>query len=126
MPRFQFVTIAVLLCVALGIWFAFLRPAPIRTATGVIRSKTFQPAGAYVQYQPGDRSGFQTPTTIATAENFVLGIQVEGQPKELGYALNAVAASAFEVGQAVRIEYQERGIRPFWSRVYVTGIQPMN
>ncbi len=124
MVKFQIVVAAVFLGLALGIWAAFLRPVPVRTARGVIRGKSFEAAGEYVQYQPGNRAGFYTPTTIPTSEHFVLRIQVDGQPKEIGYALNTVAAGAFQVGQPVRVDYQERGVPPFWHRIYITSVQP--
>jgi hypothetical protein len=108
------------------IWLAFLRPVPVRTATGIIRSKTFTPAGQYVQYPVGDRQGFRSPTTIQMAEHFVLGIQVEGQSDQFRYAVNTTAAVAFDIGRRVDIEYQTRGIPPFWSRVYVLDAQPEN
>lgn len=123
MPKFQFVMASAFLVLALGIWVVFLRPAPLRTATGTIQSKTFQPAGAYVQYQPGTRQGFYTPTTIPTSEHFVIGIRVPGQPTELRYAANPTEASGLEIGQQVRVDYQERGVPPLWRRVYVITLK---
>jgi hypothetical protein len=108
------------------IWLVFLRPVPIRTASGVIRSKEFSPSGQYVQYPVGDRQGFRTPTTIQLAEHFVLGIDVDGRPDGFSYAVNTTAATAFDVGQRVNIEYQTRGLPPFWQRVYVLDAKPVN
>jgi hypothetical protein len=126
MPRFQLIVAAAFLMLALGIWFVFLRPATLQTATGVIRSKTFEPAGEYVQYQPGSRQGFYAPTTILTSEHFVIGIQVPGRSSELRYAANPTEASGLEIGQEVRIEYQERGVPPIWRRVYVVTLKRPN
>lgn len=126
MAKFQLIVAPVFLVLALGIWFVFLRPAPLRTAMGIIRSKTFEPAGSYVQYQPGSRQGFYAPTTIPTSEHFVIGVQVPGQSTELRYAANPAEASALEIGQQVRVEYQERGVPPIWNRVYVIALKRGN
>jgi len=122
-PKFQLIVAPAFLVLALGIWFVFLRAAPLRTATGIIRSKTFAPAGEYVQYQPGTRQGFYTPTTIPTSEHFIIGIHVPGQPAELRYAANPTEAAGLRVGQQVRVEYQERGVPPIWNRVYVINLK---
>lgn len=122
-PKIQLIVASAFLVVALGIWVVFLRPAPLRTATGIVRSKTFQASGAYVQYQPGTRQGFYTPTTIPTSEHFIIGIQVPGYPTELRYAANPTEASGLEIGQQVRVDYQERGIPPVWNRVYVIDLK---
>jgi hypothetical protein len=122
----QLIMSGVFLAVGGLIWVAFLRPAPIRTASGTIRSKEFSPAGQYVQYPVGDRQGFRTPTTIKLAEHFVLDIDVDGQSGPFRYAVNTTAATAFDVGQRVNIEYQTRGLPPFWKRVYVLDAKPAN
>jgi hypothetical protein len=117
---------AIFLGVAGVIWLAFLRPAPIHTTAGVIRSKDFATGGQYVQYPVGSRPGFRTPTTIQLADHFVLTIEVDGQSKAFRYAVNTTAAAAFDVGQRVNIEYQTRGLPPFWQRVYVLDARPAN
>ena len=109
--------------VALVIWWVFLRPVPVAIGQGMVRSKTFRPAGAYVQYPVGDRQGFWAPTTIPTAEHVVLGIAVGGQPEELRYPVSPSAAAGFDIGQYVAVEYQERGLPPFWRRSYVLDVK---
>jgi len=47
---------------------------------------------------------------------------VPDRTTELRYAINPVAAAEFDVGQAVRVEYQERGIPPLWQRIYVVAL----
>jgi hypothetical protein len=76
-----------------------------------------------VQYPVGDRKGFWAPATIPRAEHFVLGISVEGQPDELHYPISPRAASSYMVGQWVSVEYQKRGIPPFWQRSYVNDVK---
>ena len=122
----QLIMSGVFLGVAGVIWFAFLRPVPVRTASGVVRTKTFRPEGQYVQYPVGNREGFRTPTTIQLAEHYVLDIEVDGQTGEFRYAVNTAGAAAFDVGQQVNIEYQTRGLPPFWRRVYVLDATPAN
>ncbi len=119
----ELVMAGVFLAVGAVIWLVFLRPVPIRTTEGVIRSKTLKPAGEYVQYPVGNRQGFRSPTTIQLAEHFVLGIQADGQSDEWTFAVNTAAAPAFEIGQRVTMEYQRRGLPPFWQRVYVLDAQ---
>ncbi len=124
MPKFQLVFSAVFLAAAAGIWLVLLRPVPARTATGVIRSKTFAPAGEYVRYESGNR--YAQRTSIPMAEHFVLGIQVPGRSEELRYPVDPRAAATFEIGETVRVQYLERGLRPFWQRAYVTDVQRGN
>jgi hypothetical protein len=124
MPSKEMILAGVFLSFAVGIWLVFLRPVPVETATGTVRSKTFKPAGEYVQYQPGSRSSFRSATRIPIAECYVLGIEVTGEQDELRYAVNTTAATRFEVGQRVNIQYQRRGVPPFWRRVYVTDVTP--
>jgi len=123
MPKFQLAMAGIFLGFAVVIWLAFLRPVPVRSAVGVVRSRALAPAGEYVQYQPGSRSSFHTPTTISMPEHYVLGIQLDGHRTEMRYAANPVEASNFAVGQRVSVEYQERGLPPFWRRSYITDLK---
>jgi|SRR5688500_18713086 hypothetical protein len=120
----QLIMAGVFLAVGAVIWLVLLRPVPVKTATGVVRTKTFKPAGQYVQYPPGDRQGFRSPTTIQLAEHYVLDIDVSDQSDEFRYAINTAGAAAFDVGQRVNIEYQTRGLPLFWRRVYVLDAKP--
>jgi hypothetical protein len=105
------------------IWFTFLRPVPVQTAVGIIRSKSFKPAGEYWQQPVGNRDGFWTATRIPIAECYIFGIQVDGRAGEARASLNIVTAQAFNVGQRVQIEYVERGLPLIWKRVYVTEMR---
>lgn len=125
MPTKEMVLAGIFLSFAAVIWLVFLRPVPVEKLTGIIRTKVFKPAGEYMQYQPGNRTSFRTPTRIPIEECYVLGIEVEGERDEFKYAVNTTAATRFEVGQRVVIEYQRRGFPPFWRRVYVTDVQPI-
>lgn len=119
------ILVALLFALIAGLlWFAFLRPVPVQTALGVIRSKSYKPAGEYWQQPVGNREGFWTPTRIPIAECYVFGILVEGRPGEARIARNTVEARAFNVGQRVQIEYVERGLPPIWKRIYVSDMKP--
>ena len=109
--------------VALVVWWVFLRPVPVVVGQGMVRNKTYRPAGTYVQYPVGDRQGFWAPTAIPTAEHVVLDISVEGQSEELRYPVSPNAAANFDIGQHVAVEYQERGLPPFWRRSYVLDVK---
>lgn len=104
---------------ALLLWFVFLRPVAVRTAQGVIMHKIFKPAGEYVQYPVGMRSAFFAPSRIPIAESYVFTIQVDEIAADVAVALNTLAAEEFNVGQKVKIEYQERSLPGLWRRVYV-------
>jgi hypothetical protein len=108
------------------IWFTFLRPVPVQTALGVIRSKSFKPAGEYWQQPAGNREGFWIPTRIPIVECYVFGILVEGQTGEARVSLNTIASQAFNVGQRVQIEYVERGLPRVWRRISVMRIKRLN
>ena len=104
---------------ALLMWFVFLRPVERKTAHGVITNKIFKPAGQYVQYPVGLRSAFFAPSRIPIAECYVFTIQVDELAADVGVALNTLAAEGYDVGQRVKIEYQERSLPGIWRRVYV-------
>jgi hypothetical protein len=117
-------TLALVFALIAGLmWFAFLRLAPAQTALGVIRSKSYKPAGEYWQQPVGNRDGFWTPTRIPIAECYIFGILVEGWPGEARIARNTVEARAYNVGQRVQIEYVERGLPLIWKRIYVTDMK---
>ena len=104
----------------LTIWFVFLRPVERKTAQGVITHKIFKPAGQYVQYPVGMRSAFFTPSRIPIAECYVFTIQVDDLAADVAVALNTLAADEYNVGQKVKIQYEERSLPGIWRRVYVT------
>ena len=115
----QLITAGTFLVTGAVIWLVFLRPVPLQTTRGVVRSKTFHAAGEYLQYPPGSRQGFRNPTKITMAEHFVLEIEVPDSKEPFRYAVNAALAPGFEVGQKVELDYQRRGVPGFWRRVYV-------
>jgi hypothetical protein len=123
MANLMIVVALVFALIAGLIWFAFLRPTPVQTAVGVIRSKSFKPAGEYWQQAVGNRDGFWTATRVSIAECYIFGIQVDGRVGEARVSLNTVESQAFDIGQRVQIEYVERGLPLIWKRVYVTGMK---
>jgi len=110
---------AIFVLLAAGIWVVFLRPVERRTVQGVITYKIFKPAGQYIQYPVGMRDSFYSPNTIPIAECYVFGIHVNEPVLDVGYVMNTVAATNFEVGQSVTLEYQERSLPFLWKRIYV-------
>jgi hypothetical protein len=109
---------------AILIGCAFLKTSPPQTGTGVIRSKTGYGGGTYSQQQVGAQRGFRASTSIPVAPSYTFEVAVEGLPEMARCSLNTVAAEKFEVGQKVRVEYLVRGTKPFWSRVYITNMEP--
>ena len=116
---------AVLGLFALAMWVVFLRPAPTATATGVITSKIYKPAGEYVQYPAGlRRESFYGPNRIPVAECYILVIHVDDLHADVGYAANTIEAKNYTVSQAVSLRYQLRGIPGVWGRFFVLGLTP--
>ncbi|HEX4322694.1 MAG TPA: hypothetical protein VHZ52_17395 [Acidobacteriaceae bacterium] len=108
-----------------GTWFAFLRPAEVKVASGIIRSKIHKPAGEYVQYPSGsNRDSFYGPNRIPIAECYILVIHVDALSADVGYAANIPESQNYEVGQHVTLHYLVRGIPGIWRRVYVTSLAP--
>ena len=101
------------------IWAVFLRPIPVRTASGVIVKKTFKPADTYWEYPVGLDRGFRTANPIPIAEAEVMELTLDGFEGPAYYALNTVASKAFEVGQRVKVQYKERTIPFAWKRLYI-------
>jgi len=108
---------------ALCIGCVFLRTSQPKTAFGIIRSKTGYGGGTYSQQQVGMQRGFRTATQIPTAPSYSFEVEVEGLPEKARCSLNTDAATAFEVGQRVRVEYIVRGMKPIWSRIFVTRME---
>ena len=106
--------------IAIVIWFIFLRPVPIQTASGTITQKSFKPAGTYWQY-PSDatRGGFRMATPIPIAEAYVFEIKTNGFDSPIFFSMNTVASESFHVGQRVEIRYRLRGVPFLPKRVYV-------
>jgi hypothetical protein len=124
MPYALLIVAAAFALSAAAISCLFLSPVRTQTAHGVIVSKTFKPAGTYSQYPVGVRPGFRTANEIPIAECYVFEINVDGMPASVHYALNTVASEQFQVGQRVRVEYQQRGIPLLWSRIYILDMKP--
>ena len=113
---------AIFALAALLLWFVFLRPVERKTAQGVITHKILKPAGQYVQYPAGMRTAFFAPSRIPIAECYVFTIQVDDLAADVAVALNTLAAEEYEVGQRVKIQYQERSLPGIWRRVYVMQV----
>ena len=115
---------AVLLAlVSLLIGCVFLKTSPARTGTGVIRAKTGYGGGTYSQQQVGAQRGFRTASQIPIAPSYTFEVELEGVPDRATCSLNTDAAKEFEVGQKVKVEYIVRGMKPIWSRVFITRME---
>lgn len=115
----------VMLAVAIGIWFVFLRPVPTAMARGVVIEKFYRPEGTYWQYHAGDRRGFRGPTPIAIAESYSLTLQWDHAPRTAQVSVNMAESDRFQIGTPVQFEYVIRGIPLFWTRVYVLNVSPL-
>jgi len=109
--------------VALLAFAVFLRPVETKTSTGAITGKLFQPGTTYTQsHASGDR-GFQSSTSIPIAESYLFYIRIDGIAAPGRISLNTIASKNFQVGQRVRVEYEERGIPLIWKRLYVNAME---
>lgn len=124
MTKFYLITAVVFGLLFLVLWVVFLRPVNTLTGTGVIASKTFRENATYWQAQPGLSRGMRTPTPIPIAEAYVFDVQLDGGGEPISIALNTQAAQSFNEGDRVRVEYQRRGVPPFWERAYVLSMEP--
>jgi hypothetical protein len=121
----RIVLIAALLALAALLWFAFVRRVPQESALATIRSKTFREAGTYTQQQVGAQRGFRTPTSIPIAESYVFELRLEGEADPVLASFNTVKSRQFEVNQRVRVDFVRRGFPPFWQRVAVVDMFPV-
>jgi hypothetical protein len=125
-PKTQLIFALFMLLVAGSIWLVFLRPVPMLSARGVIKSKTYSPATEYTQYQSGNRSGFRQPTKIPIADGYLVDIRVKGWKKSVIARLNSSEAQRYEVGTQVGFDYEERGIPLLWNRIYVLKVKVLS
>jgi hypothetical protein len=121
----RIILIAALLALAALLWFALVRRVPQESALATIRSKTFREAGTYTQQQVGAQRGFRTPTSIPIAESYVFELRLEGEADPVLASFNTVKSRQFEVNQRVRVDFVRRGFPPFWQRVAVVDMFPV-
>jgi hypothetical protein len=118
---------AALLAIFAGVmWYAFLRPVKEETATGTITAKIYKPEGTTTIQQTGANRGFRSPTVVPVADAYIFQIDVSGLDKPAAIALNTILSRDFEVGQHVRVHYVHRGIPPFWRRIVITRMEPLD
>jgi hypothetical protein len=110
--------------VFVALWVVFLRPVSTLTGTGTIASKTFRENATYWQTQPGLDRGMRTPTPVPIAEAYLFEITLDQGGEVVTYALNTQASQSFNEGERVVVQYQRRGVPPFWERAYVLTMEP--
>jgi hypothetical protein len=116
MTTWLLLALAVLAMLFAGVmWYAYVRPVPERSDSGVITSKTFIPARTIEHYQGGARSESFSRQKIMMPDSYLFGIRVQGRGETVQISIAAPAGAKFEVGQNVRVRYAERGI-PLLSR----------
>ncbi len=113
----------ILLGLAAGIWYVFIRPVPLHQASGQVIDMIYKPAGKYWQYQPsGTQRGFNTPTAITTNEGYILTIRIDGVAT-LGKALvSKLDKDTYRVGDQVKVEYVQRGVPGIWARINIIKV----
>jgi hypothetical protein len=110
--------------VAGGFFYAFVRPVPEQTATGVITARTFAAAETRSRTTPTVRGPSVAERRVELPDRYQFTIRLDGEPMSVRYGIEAHAAEPFAVGQRVTVRYQRRGLRPLWERVYVSTMEP--
>jgi len=113
-------------CLVAVSYFAFLRPAVSRMADAAIERKTFSPSHTITRYDASSaaRRQYWNQQSFTIPDSWVFDLRIEGVMAPAKFSLEKSAGEAFHVGQRVRVKYQERGIPPFWKRVYVLEMKP--
>ena len=106
-------------------WFIFVRSVPVAHADARIRARTFSPAHTISRYQASSAATRQSwnRETFQIPDSYVFDLQIDGLPLAARFSLEKSAGEPFRVGQRVHVTYQERGIPPFWKRVYVLKME---
>lgn len=125
MDSWKLVGIVALAALSGLLWLAFIRRAPEESAPATIVSKTFQAASTYTQQPVGANRGFRTPTTIPIPESYLFELKLDDRADPLRASINVVKSRQLEVGQRVRVQFKRRGIPPFWQRVTVVDVMPL-
>jgi hypothetical protein len=109
-PVFLLSLAAVALVFAGAMWILYVRPASQQSAAGVITQKNFQPARTLTRTQGGPLRESWTREHFTVPDTYVFTIRLDGEDREVTYAVVAQAAEHFQVGQKVTIRYEERGL----------------
>ena len=110
----------------LVIWLVFLRPVPEQSGTGVIEDKVFQAAHTVSRPPSGTRRQDWSSRQMQMPDQYVFSIRLEERTTVASYAIGAAGADHFDIGQTVRVRYQQRGLPPFWTRLYILEMTPLS
>lgn len=111
------------LIVSIAVWAVFLRPVARHTGRGTVRSRTYFEEGTYWQTHVGVSRGLRTPTPIPIAGGYTFLIELEGSGEEVSCSLSTLESEGYSTGDRVEVEYERRGVAPFWMRVYVLSMR---
>ena len=128
-PRIALPLALIMLLVAVSIWYIYLRPVPEKQGTGVITSFQFLPAETVERSVPRlMRSLEYMPrhTRYSLPDRYVYQIGLEPQGIEAMYTVPTPNSPEFEVGQRVKLVYQERYIPFRGRRVFVKEMSPLD
>lgn len=123
------IVVAVVALLAAGaIWFVLVRPVEQQTAAGVIVGRQFaaeetQETTIPRAYKPLER--VPQTRTYKLPDRYVYDIILDGRDQPVRYWARVVEGHNMEVGQRVRVVYVQRGIPPFWAKLYVERIEPL-
>jgi hypothetical protein len=103
-------------------WYGFVRYVPQLSGSAIITSKTFQPAHTVKRFQGGARRESWTQEEFRVPDGYVFQLNVDGLQAPVYYSCDARAAATYEVGQKVRVQYEERGFPLMSKRIRVIGM----
>jgi hypothetical protein len=119
---FVLLSAAVAAFLSLGMWYAFVRPVRQVSYNGVITMKSFQPAHTVKRLQAGANRQSWTEEEIRVPDSYVFQLSLDGLPTPAEYSLDAQTAEGYQVGQRVKVQYEERGFPLMSKRIRVIAM----
>jgi len=112
----------IMMLVAAGLWYVFVRPVPTKRGTGLITACRYLPAQTVERSVPRlMRSLEYMPrhTRYSLPDRYVYQIRLDRAGIEAVYASPTGNEAEFEVGRRVKLVYQERYIPLRGRRIFV-------
>jgi hypothetical protein len=115
--------IAAIALIASGIiYFVLVRPVPSQTAKGVITSKSFQQERDMSRVMVGPRRESATTIRRTSPAGYVFAIRLDNGGGDIRHFLPRSTGNEFQIGQRVSVTYDERGLRPFWTKRFARSV----
>ena len=124
------IPIAVLALAAAGfLWYVMVRPVPEQVAVATVTERGFAEAERVEKSVPQTGRVVETgprKTAYTLPYRHVYTLRLDGRDGPVQHSVQSIGEPEFEIGQRVRVVYQERHIPFLGSRVYVSTINPLD